>query len=83
MSRRSVVGSRSRSTKFLGIDPTSARRKIQQVTDIAKECKQAAIAREEIVNSRLKDKADRIAAEIKEKEEILIKKRGQQNMCQI
>ena len=59
----------------LGIDPTSARRKILQVTDIAEECKQAAIAGEEIVNSRLKDKADRIAAEIKEKEEILIKKR--------
>ena len=59
----------------LGIDPTSARRKIQQVTDIAEECKQAAIAGEDIVNSRLKDKADRIAAEIKEKEEILIKKR--------
>ena len=59
----------------LGSDPTSARQKIQQVTDIAKECKQAAIAGEEIVNSRLKDKADRIAAEIKEKEKILIKKR--------
>ena len=59
----------------LGIDPTSVRWKIQQVTDIAEECKQAAIAGEDIVNSRLKDKADRIAAEIKEKEEILIKKR--------
>ena len=59
----------------LGIDPTFAQRKIQQVTDMAEECKQAGIAGEDIVNSRLKDRADRIAAEIKEKEEILIKKR--------
>ena len=34
----------------LRIDPTSARKKIQQVTDIAGECKQAVIAGEDVEN---------------------------------
>lgn len=55
--------------------PNICTEKIQQVTDIAEECEQAVIAGEDVVNSRLKDRADRVSAEIKEKEEILNKKR--------
>lgn len=62
-------------TLNLCINPALPRRKIQDVIDVSKECKRAVIAREDMVDLTLKDKVEGIGAKIKEKKEILEKKK--------
>ena len=62
-------------TVNLGIDPTLARRKINEVIEVAEECRMSIVASEDIVTLRLKDRLKRIDAEIEGKKTVLEKKR--------
>lgn len=72
-------------TLNLCINPALPRRKIQEVIDVSEECKHAVIAREDMVDLTLKDKVEGIGAKIKDKKEILEKKktnkRGRCSTC--
>ena len=62
-------------TVNLGIDPALARRNIEEVIEVAEECRMSIVAGEDIVNVRLKDCLKRIDTEIEEKKTFLEEKR--------